>query len=82
MAIYIRAEQTTYKGRNNAFFHQEVVAHTFSPTPLGRQRQANLFKASLVYRVSSPQPGLHRETLSQWKEGWRDWFKHFLSTAL
>jgi hypothetical protein len=34
---------------------------------LGRQRQVELceFKASLVYRVNSVQPRLHKETLSQ-----------------
>jgi hypothetical protein len=34
-----------------------------------RQRQVNIyeFKASLVYRVSAGQPGLHREMLS-WKQ--------------
>lgn len=35
-----------------------------------RQRQVDLckFEASLVYRVSSRPPGLHRETLSQEKK--------------
>lgn len=45
-----------------------VVAYTFNPG-LQRQRQADLckFAASLVYKVSSIQPGLlHRENLS-WK---------------
>jgi hypothetical protein len=34
---------------------------------LQRQKQEDLceFKASLVYRVNSEKPGLHRETLSQ-----------------
>jgi hypothetical protein len=31
----------------------------------GRSRWISEFEASLVYRVSSGQPGLHRETLSQ-----------------
>jgi hypothetical protein len=30
-----------------------------------RGRQISEFKATLVYKVSSGQPGLHRETLSQ-----------------
>jgi hypothetical protein len=38
-----------------------VVAHTFDPSR-GRSSE---FEASLVYRVSSGPPGLHRETLSQ-----------------
>jgi hypothetical protein len=33
----------------------------------GRGRQISEFEASLVYKVSSGQPGLHRETLS-WKK--------------
>jgi hypothetical protein len=43
-----------------------VVAHALIPA-LGRQRQRQMdfeFKASLVYRVSSRTPGLHRKTLS------------------
>jgi hypothetical protein len=41
---------------------------------LGRQRQGDLCKleASLVYRVSLGQPGLHRETLSREREGRRE----------
>jgi hypothetical protein len=31
-------------------------------------REISKFKASLVYRASSGQPGLHRETLSQRKK--------------
>jgi hypothetical protein len=31
---------------------------------LGRGRQISEFEASLVYKVSPGQPGLHRETLS------------------
>jgi hypothetical protein len=31
----------------------------------GRGRQISDFEASLVYRVSSGQPGIHREMLSQ-----------------
>jgi hypothetical protein len=33
----------------------------------GRGRRISEFKASLVYKVSQGQPGLHRETLSQKK---------------
>jgi hypothetical protein len=42
-----------------------VVVHTFN---LRRMREISKFKASLVYRASSGQPGLHRETLSQRKK--------------
>jgi hypothetical protein len=34
----------------------------------GRGRWISEFEASLVYRMSSGQPGLHRETLSQKKK--------------
>jgi hypothetical protein len=34
----------------------------------GRGRQISEFKANLIYRMSSRQPGLHRETLSHEKK--------------
>jgi hypothetical protein len=35
---------------------------------VGRGRRSSEFEASLVYRVSSSKPWLHRETLSKRKE--------------
>lgn len=42
-----------------------VVAHSFNPNLGGRGAQISEFEASQVHRVSSRQPGLPRETLSQ-----------------
>jgi hypothetical protein len=41
-----------------------VVVHAFN----SRGRWISVFEASLVYRVSPGQPGLHRETLSRKKQ--------------
>jgi hypothetical protein len=39
--------------------------HAFDPSTQSRSRRISEFKARLVYRVNSGQPGLHREILSQ-----------------
>jgi hypothetical protein len=50
-------------------FCQAVVAHAFNPSTWeGRGRQISEFETRLVYRVSSRQPGLYRETLSRKKK--------------
>jgi hypothetical protein len=42
----------------------------------GRSRQISEFEASLVYKVSSRKPGLHRETLSRKKKKKKKKYKY------
>jgi hypothetical protein len=44
-----------------------MAAHPFNPSSTWEEK-AGKFEASLVYRVSAGQAGLHRETLSQKKK--------------
>jgi hypothetical protein len=51
-----------YGSRSQEQWHMLLIPHSGGR---GRGRQISAFEARLVYRISSGQPGLHRETVSQ-----------------